>query len=261
MLLLPLVFPFLWMISSALKSPAEIFGFPPRLVPAAPAWDNLRQVFLFQPFARQIYNSVYIATLVALATCTLSLLSGYAFARLRFPGRNVLFVVFLSALMMPSEVTLVPNFQFMQKLGLVDTHVPLILLPVFGATGVTGIFLMRQFLSALPKEVEEAAMLDGLGRLGILVHIVLPLARPMLGAVGIIAFLASWNSFLEPLVFLNRQELFTVPLALSGFTDTSGNPIWNLQMAATAISTLPVLAAYLFARRQITEGLARTGLQ
>ncbi|SFP08127.1 multiple sugar transport system permease protein [Amycolatopsis arida] len=257
----PLVFPFLWMISSALKLPGDVLASPPQLIPRAITWDNIRAVFTFQPFGRQIYNSLYIATLVALFTCALSLLSGYAFARLRFPGRNVIFFVFLSALMLPVEVTLIPNFTLMKHLGLADTHVPLLTLPVFGATGVTGIFLMRQFIQSVPVELEEAAMIDGMGRPRILLHVVLPLARPMLGTIGIIAFLYSWNSFLEPLVFVNRSELFTVPLALTAFTDTSGNPIWGVQMAATAISTVPLLIAYLVARRQITESLAQTGIK
>jgi multiple sugar transport system permease protein len=205
----PLVFPFLWMVSSALKPPAEVFSYPPRLIPRQVAWQNLTEVFTFQPFARQIWNSVYIAATVTVLTCALSLLSGYAFARLRFPGRNLLFFLLLSALMLPSEVTLIPLFKMLRLVNLVDTHVPLILAPAFGATGVMGTFLMRQFFQALPTEVEEAAQLDGLGRLGIIWYIAMPLARPMLATVAIIAFLASWNSFLEPLVFLSRTNLFT----------------------------------------------------
>jgi multiple sugar transport system permease protein len=230
-------------------------------VPDDPRWGNIAEVFTAQPFARQIYNSLYIAVTVTAATCAIALLSGYAFARLRFPGRNLIFFAMLAALMLPAEVTLVPVFALMNALGLVDTHVPLIAMPVFGATGVMATFLMRQFFLALPTEVEEAGELDGLGRLGIIWHIALPLARPMLGTIAIIAFLASWNSFLEPVIFLDSAELFTVPVAITGFTDTSGNPIWNLQMAATAVSTLPVLLAYLIARRQITESLAHTGIK
>ncbi|WP_245828250.1 carbohydrate ABC transporter permease [Micromonospora avicenniae] len=252
----PLVFPFLWMASSALKPPAEIFSYPPRLIPQHVAWENLSEVFRLQPFARQIWNSVYIAAAVTALTCALSLLSGYAFARLRFPGRNLLFFLLLSALMLPAEVTLIPLFKMLRLANLVDTHVPLIILPVFGATGVMATFLIRQFFQSLPPEVEEAAQLDGLGRLGIIWHIAMPLARPMLGAVAIIAFLASWNSYLEPLVFLNRVELFTVPVAITAYTDATGHPLWNVQMAATAISTLPVLLAYVLARRQITDSLA-----
>jgi multiple sugar transport system permease protein len=255
----PLVFPFLWMVSSALKPPAEIFSYPPRLLPEHVAWGNLSEVFRFQPFARQLWNSVYIAVLVTVLTCALSLLSGYTFARLRFPGRNLLFFLLLGALMLPSEVILIPLFKMLRLVNLVDTHVPLILLPVFGATGVLGTFLMRQFFQSLPTEVEEAAQLDGLGRLGIIWYIAMPLARPMLGTVAIIAFLASWNSFLEPLVFLSRTDLFTVPVAITGYTDATGHPLWNLQMAATAVATLPVLLAYLVARRQITESLAHAG--
>jgi multiple sugar transport system permease protein len=258
---LPLVFPFAWMVSSALKDPADVFAYPPQLVPEHVRWSNIAEVFTAQPFALQMYNSLYIAVSVTLLTCAFALLSGYAFARLRFPGRNVIFFAMLAALMLPSEVTLVPVFALMQRLGLVDTHVPLIAIPVFGSTGVMATFLMRQFFLAMPAEIEEAAQLDGLGRLGIIWRIALPLARPMLGTVAIIAFLASWNSFLEPTIFLDSPELFTIPVAIAGFTDTSGNPEWNLQMAATAVSTLPVLLAYLIARRQVTESLAHTGIK
>jgi multiple sugar transport system permease protein len=257
--LTPLVFPFLWMVSSALKPPAETFSYPPRLIPRHVAWENLSEVFAFQPFARQIWNSIYIAVTVAVLTCGLSLLSGYAFARLRFPGRNLLFFALLSALMLPSEVTLIPLFKMLRQVNLVDTHVPLIVAPAFGATGVMATFLLRQFFQALPTDVEEAAQLDGLGRLGIVWYIAMPLARPMLATVAIISFLASWNSFLEPLVFLSRTNLFTVPVAITGYTDATGQPLWNLQMAATAVSTLPVLLAYLLARHQITESLAHAG--
>lgn len=260
-LAIPFVFPFLWMVSSSLKTVNEMFAFPPTLIPHAWHWENFIKVFTYQPFARQYFNSLYIAVTVTAATIIVSSLAGYAFARMRFPFRNGLFVLLLTALMMPIEVTIVPNFFFMKWLGLINTHVPLIVLPVFGSSGVVATFLMRQHFLGLPSELEDAAMIDGLGPFGIFWRVALPLARPALGAVGILTFLYSWNSFLEPLVFENSLSMFTLPLALNNFTDTYGLPIWNLQLAATTLSVIPILVVYVVAQRQVVESFAMSGLK
>lgn len=260
-LAIPFVFPFLWMVSGAFKSATEIFAFPPRLVPETWRWGNFVEAFAWQPFARHYLNSVYIAVTVTIATIGVASLSGYAFARIRFPGRSVLFILLLSALMMPSEVTIVPNFFLMNWLGLIDTHVPLIVLPVLGGHGIIATFLMRQAFLAIPREIEEAAMIDGLGRFGIFRRIAFPLARPAVGAVAIVTFLYSWNLFLEPLVFVSDLALFTLPLSLRNFADVSGLPVWHLQLAATTMSVVPVLVVYLFAQRQIIASFASTGVK
>ncbi|MEX2534268.1 MAG: carbohydrate ABC transporter permease [Trueperaceae bacterium] len=261
LLALPFVFPFWWMITSSLKSASEVFAFPPTILPETWQWRNFVDVFGYQPFARQYFNSLYIAALVTAGTILVSSLAGYAFARIRFPASSLIFLLLLSALMMPSEVTIVPNFFFMTFLGWVNTHIPLIVLPIFGANGVVGTFLMRQFFLSLPGEIEEAAMIDGLGRFGIFWRIALPIARPALGALAIISFLFSWNLFLEPLVFINDLELFTLPLALNNFTDNYGLPIWHLQLAATTLSVLPVLVVYIIAQRQVVESFAMSGVK
>ena len=261
LLAMPFVFPFWWMLTSSLKSATEVFAFPPTFLPKSWQWSNFVEVFEYQPFARQYFNSLYIAALVTTGTILVSSLAGYAFARIRFPGRNLIFLMLLSALMMPSEVTIIPNFFFMTFLGWVDTHIPLIVLPIFGANGVVGTFLMRQFFLSLPGEIEDAAMIDGLGRWGIFWRIALPIARPALGALAIISFLFSWNLFLEPLVFVNDLEMFTLPLALNNFTDNYGLPIWHIQLAATTLSVLPVLVVYVFAQRQVVESFAMSGVK
>ncbi len=257
----PFIFPLLWMLSASFKGPAEIFATPPTLVPDTIRWSNFAEVFNYQPFARQYVNSLYIAALVSGLTLLFSSLAGYALARIRFAGSVLLLLLLISALMMPEEVTIIPNFFLMRELGLMNTHAPLVLLPVFGSQGVLATFLMRQYFMALPKELEEAAYLDGLSRFGVWWKIAMPLSRPALAAVGIITFLNSWNLFLEPLVFLSDVHLFTLPLALSNFTDAYGLPLWHLQLAATSLAVIPTLIVYIAAQRQIVESFALSGVK
>ncbi len=260
-LAVPFVFPFLWMLSGAVKPQAEIFSSSLSLMPKTWRWENYAEVFSYQPFARQYFNSLYIATVVTAGTLFLSSLAGYALARIRFAGSGLLLLVLISALMMPEEVTIIPNFFLMKWFGLMNTHAPLILLPMFGSQGVMATFLMRQYFMALPPELEDAARMDGLSRFGIFWKVALPLSRPALAAVGIITFLFSWNLFLEPLVFLSDIELFTLPLALSNFTDAYGLPLWHLQMAATSLAVIPILIVYIAAQRQIVESFALSGVK
>jgi multiple sugar transport system permease protein len=261
LLAIPFVFPFWWMITSAFKDQTSIFEFPPRLLPEVWHPENFAAVFTYQPFAQHYFNSLYIAVLVTVGTLIVASMSGYAFARIKFPGRTVLFIILLSALMMPSEVTIIPNFFFMKQLNLINTHVPLIIIPILGAPSVLGSFMMRQFFVSIPPEIEEAAMLDGAGRLGIFWRIVLPLARPALGGLAILVFLASWNNFLEPLVYLDDINLFTLPLSLRNFNDVYGTPLWHLQLAATTLSVVPVLIIYVIAQRQIIDTFAASGVK
>ncbi|MGV0911978.1 carbohydrate ABC transporter permease [Martelella sp. FOR1707] len=259
-LAIPFVFPFIWMLSGALKGQADVFS-SAALIPATMHWSNFSEVFAYQPFARQYFNSLYIAVIVTGLTLFLSSMAGYALARLRFAGSALVLLLLISALMMPEEVTIVPNFFLMKNLGLMNTHMPLILLPLFGSQGVMATFLMRQFFLALPKELEEAGRMDGLTRFGVYFKVALPLSKPALAAVGIITFLFSWNLFLEPLVFVNDIKLFTLPLALANFTDTYGLPLWHLQLAATALAVIPMLIVYILAQRQIVESFALSGVK
>lgn len=261
LLAIPFLFPTWWMVTSSLKPVGEIFAFPPSLLPTSPRFVAYRDVFDLQPFARQYLNSGYIAAAVTAGTLLLSSLSGYAFARVRFPGANLLFLVLLTGLLIPSEVTIVPLFQLFQRFDLIDTHWPLILVPIFGAPSVLATFIMRQFFLALPGELEEAARVDGLGRFAIYWRIALPLARPALGAVAIFTFLHSWNLYLEPIVFLSTPEKFTLPQALTLFVDAYGGPMWNVQLAAASMTAIPVLVVFVLAQRQFIEGLSHTGLK
>jgi multiple sugar transport system permease protein len=257
---IPFVFPFLWMVSAGFKSVTEIFG-APSLIPRVWRFQNFVEVFTYQPFARQYFNSIYIALAVTALTLVISSLAGYALARMRFAGAGLLMLFLVSALMVPEEVTIIPNFFLIKWMGLMDTHWPLILLPTFGPHGVMATFLMRQYFLALPKELEEAGRMDGLSRLGIWWRIAMPMSRPALAAVAIITFLFSWNLFLEPLIFLSSLEMFTLPLALSNFTDPYGSPLWHLQLAATSLAVVPILIVYLIAQRQIIESFALSGVK
>lgn len=260
-LAIPFVFPLLWMLSSSLKPLAQVLSLPPNLVPANPTLQPYIDVFDQQPFAQQYWNSLYIAVVVTVCSIAVASLAGYAFARIKFPGANALFLVVLLGLLLPSEVTIVPLFQLFSGLGLIDTHWPLILIPVFGAPSVMGIFIMRQFFIALPGELEEAGQIDGLSRFGIFRRIALPLAGPAIASVAIFTFLHSWNMFLEPLVFLTTKTNFTLPLALTQYVDLTSTPIWNVQMAAATMTVIPVLVVFIFAQRQFVQGLAQTGLK
>lgn len=260
-LLIPFVFPTWWMVTSSVKPISDIFAYPPEIIPPRFDWSTYAQVFELQPFARQYWNSAYIAAIVTIGTMIFSSMAGYAFARIRFPFSNAIFMVVLLGLLIPSEVTIVPLFQMFLAWDMINTHWPLILVPVFGAPSVFATFVMRQFFISLPGELEEAARVDGLGRFKIFWTIALPLARPALGAVAIFTFLHSWNLYLEPIVFLSSKEMFTLPQALTQFTDAYGGAMWNIQLAAATMTAVPVLVVFIFAQRQFVEGLAHTGLK
>lgn len=261
LLALPFIFPTWWMVTSSVKPVNDIFSFPPTLIPTSVSFEAYRDVFTLQPFAQQYFNSMYIAIVVTIGTLAVASLAGYAFARIKFPGANGIFLVILTGLLIPSEVTIVPLFQMFHAWGLVDTHWPLILVPILGAPSVLATFIMRQFFLALPHELEEAARMDGLGRFAIFRRIALPLARPALGAVAIFTFLHSWNLYLEPIVFLSTAEKFTLPQALTQFVDAYGGPMWNIQLSAASLTAIPVLVVFVIAQRQFIEGLAHTGLK
>jgi multiple sugar transport system permease protein len=260
-LAVPFVFPTWWMISSSLLKANDVMAYPPNLIPTDPQWGNYVRAFADYPLARQYVNSLYIASIVTVGTMVVASLSGFAFARLRLPGANAVFLVLLTGLLIPSEVTIIPLFKLMDSLHLIDTHWPLILVPMLGAPSVLGAFVMRQFFLTLPTELEEAGRLDGLGPFGLYWRVAMPLARPALSAVAIFTFMHNWNYFLEPLVYLTTKDKYTLPLALTQYTDAYGTQLWNIQLAASATTVVPVLVIFVVAQRQFVEGLAQTGLK
>ena len=254
------VYPFWWMLVNSLNTAAQVFG-KPTLLPRAWRWVNYVEIFQVQPFARHLLNSIVVALIGTVGNVLVSALSGYGFARLRFPGSNVLFIMLLTALMMPIEVIIVPLFFQMLQWGFSDSLVPLMLIPIFGAQGAFSAFMFRQFFVTVPLELEEAAKLDGLNAFGTFWHIMLPIAKPVIASGAILAFLAAWNTYLEPLVFTSSIENFTLPLSLNNFNDSYGEPQWNLQMAATTVSVLPIMIVYLFFQEKVTDAMVNSGLK
>ena len=254
------VYPFWWMLVNSLNTAAQVFG-KPTLLPRAWRFVNYVEIFKVQPFARHLLNSVLVAIVGTVGNVLVSALSGYGFARLRFPGSNILFILLLTALMMPIEVIIVPLFFQMLQWGFSDSLVPLMLIPIFGAQGAFSAFMFRQFFVTVPLELEEAAKLDGLSAFGTFWHIMLPVAKPVIASGAILAFLAAWNTYLEPLVFTSSIENYTLPLSLNNFNDSYGEPQWNLQMAATTVSVLPIMIVYLFFQEKVTDAMVNSGLK
>lgn len=252
-----MLLPFAWMISTSLKTSGATFVMPPEFIPAEPTLDNYVTTFTTMPMWRFLTNSLFVAfasTTLMVMTCAMA---GYAFARIPFRGRTVLFYAYLATLMVPQQVTLTPLFVLMTQLGWTNTYQALILPGSFGAFGT---FLMRQFFLKLPAEIEEAAFIDGAGYITIFFRIAIHLARPALATLFIFAFMQSWNSFLWPLIITSDTAMMTLPLGLSALQGRYATD-WNVLMAGTVISTLPVLACYVFAQKYIIQGLSHTGLK
>ncbi|OQP07738.1 ABC transporter permease [Geobacillus sp. 46C-IIa] len=248
--------PFLWALSSSFKTLEEIVSGTMSFVPKQFTLDNYKQIFVEQElFPRWLLNSVIIAAAVTVLNLLFNSMAGYALARLQFPGRKPLFLIILAVLMIPAQVTMIPNYLILKQLGWLNSYQGMIVPTMINATFI---FMMRQFFINFPRELEEAAELDGLGRLGIFFRIVLPLARPALAAQAIFVFMGSWNDFMRPLIILSDPQLFTLPLGLNSF---KGQYIsyWNYIMAASMVFTLPVLVIYTFFNRYFIKGISFTG--
>ena len=255
---LTMVVPFLWMISTSLKDFGQVFTLPPSWLPSPVQWSNYPDSLNALPFARAYWNSTYIAVVVVASQLLTCSMAGYAFARIPFPFRNQLFIVFLATLMIPQQVTIIPTFIIMRNLNLVDNHLSLILpSALFSAFGV---FLLRQFIMGLPQELEESAVLDGANRLRIYWQIIIPLIKAPLAALAIFSFLGQWNNLFTANIFLSSPDNYTVPLLLNQFKGLYITD-WTLMMAAATIAVLPVLAVYLVGQRYIIEGVALTGIK
>lgn len=255
---LAMVFPFVWMLLTSLKALPQLLDDPLSFLPNPWTLDNYVQAWTSVPFGQAYLNSIYICVLSVIGTLITASMAGYAFARIEFRGANVLFVVFLATQMIPKQVTLIPFYLLMTKFGWVDSHLSLIVPAML--VNPFAVFLMRQFVLTLPKELEEAARVDGCGRWRMFWRIVLPNLRPGLAALAIIVALDVWNSFLFPLVLLNSPDLFTVPLLLTSFRGQFGTINYGLVMAASAIATVPMLIAFVVGQRRIISSLASSGL-
>ena len=253
-----MIFPFIWTILSSLKDMSQIFVIPPKWIPDPFVWSNFPNSLQAMPFDLAYLNSFYITAIIVAFTLLTASMAAYAFAKINFKGANVLFILFLATMMIPKQVTMIPLYLVMDNLGWLDTHLTLI---VPGALfNAFAVFLLRQFVMGIPKELEEAAIMDGAGFVRIYWNIILPLIRPALAAIGIFTFMQSWNNFIDPLIYLNTPENFTVPLLLNSFKGLY-TADWSLMMAGTVISVIPVLVVYIVAQRHIIEGISITGMK
>jgi multiple sugar transport system permease protein len=230
---------------------------PPSALPDSPQWANFSDVFDQVPFARYLLNSALVATVVTIVALLFHSMAAYSLARLRYPGRNVIFVAILSTLMVPFTVIVVPLFIIVDWLGWVDTYWGLIVPMIPHAFGI---FLLRQFYLSLPRELEEAAIVDGASLMRVYWSIVLPLSRPILAALGIFFFLANWNNFLWPLVVTQSQDLWVVQLGIQQFTGEHGSQ-YQLIMAASTLAALPTLLLFFVLQKRLVEGIKLTGLK
>lgn len=255
------IFPLFWTVMTALKSYQQAHAYPPVWVPDPPQWGNFKVAWqiLPQPFHIFVLNTYTIAALATLGTVLSCSLVAYGFARFRFRGRTPLFLVLLSTMMLPGQVTMIPVFAMWSKLGLVDTFVPLVLPSWFGVNAFA-VFLLRQFYMTLPHELDEAAMIDGCSYFGIWWRILMPLSRPALITIAILTFLGGWNNFLGPLIYLNSLDKYTVAIALNMFRDQFSVRL-ELLMAASLIHIVPVIILFFAAQRYFIKGIAMTGLK
>lgn len=254
-----MLFPFYWMLVSALTPEGQANSTTFRLWPEAPTLDNFVSAFTEQPLWTWIGNSMLISVIGATLSVVVSLLAGYAFAKFRFRGRQLIFMSYLLTIMIPIQVTLVPAFLVVVNLGLVNT-IWGVILP--GLAEATGIFIARQFMLSIPDELLEAARLDGASELRIFVTVVLPLSGPLIGVLAILTFLARWNEFLWPFVVLQGEGLQTLPIGLSSLQggDQFATP-WGMVLAVCTVAVLPVLIVFLIFQRQFVQGIASTGLK
>jgi multiple sugar transport system permease protein len=251
------LFPYAWMVSSSFKENAEIFQAHIELIPANPILDNYVQAVEKYSVGRAILNSIVMAGAETLAVVITSVFTAYPFARLRFPGRDVLFLLILGTMMIPSQVTMIPAFMLIKWLGWIDSYqgliVPRIMTPL-------GIFLMRQFLQTLPRELEEAARIDGCSRLQTLTRVLVPLCGPAVATLAIFTFTASWNEFFWPLIVVQSTEMWTIQLLIASMKQAEVVD-WGVVMAVVTMSVVPTVAIYVLLQRYFVKGIAMSGLK
>ncbi|QQA43384.1 carbohydrate ABC transporter permease [Pelagovum pacificum] len=252
-----MVLPFIWMLSASLKLDREVFAFPIQWIPEAPRWQNFVDIWQMIPLATFVYNTAKITVIVTLLQLFTSSFAAYAFAKLDFPYRNVLFLGYIATIAVPWHVYMLPQFLMMREFGLNNTHMALIFLQAFTAFGV---FLMRQFYMSIPDELCEAARIDGMSEYQIWWRIMLPLSKPALSTLCIFTFVATWNDFLGPMIYLTETELKTIQIGLRMFISEYSTE-YGLIMAASVVSLIPVLIVFLSLQRFFVEGIASTGLK
>ncbi len=252
------ILPFLWMISTALKAPEQVWVFPPQWIPNPIVWKNFPEALKSMDFTLHLKNTLLITGFTMCGTLLSSSLVAYGFAMFRFKFREILFMLLLSTMMLPSQVTIIPLFIVFTSLGWVNTFKPLIIPSFFGSPFF--IFLLRQFFLTIPRELNEAAIIDGAGYFSIYRRIVLPLSKPAIASVAIFQFMGAWNDFFGPLIYLNQMDKYPLSLALYAFRGIYSTD-WQYLMAASIVVTLPCLVVFFLAQRYFIQGIALTGMK
>ena len=250
--------PLAWMISTSLKNRSAVFRFPPEWIPDPVLWHNYPEALTILPFGTFFINTVIVTLLAVLGELISSAVVGYSFARLRWKGRNLLFVVVLATMMLPRQVTLIPVFIIFRSLDWINTFAPLVVPSWFGVPFY--IFLLRQFYMTIPFDLDDAAAIDGCSRLGVFWRIVLPLSKPVLASVAIFSFQYHWNDFFQPLIYLFDNEKFTLALGLRFFQGNYGTE-WHYLMAASLVVMLPLILVFFFAQKIFIQGVVYTGFK
>ena len=252
-----MLLPFLWMVLSSFKSDGEMLAIPMKWLPTVWRWNNYAVTFQMAPWAVYFLNTLKITLCCVVLQLFVSSLAAFAFSRLHFRARNVLFIIYLSTMMLPYQVTMIPTFTIISKIGWIDTHLSLIVPYTFN---VFGVFLLRQFFLSIPRELEDSAKIDGCGYIRIYYEIILKNSRPALMTLGLFVFMWSWNDFLRPMLYLNKTELWTLSLGLSKF---KGNYVsmWSNMMCGAVVTVIPVLLVFLFAQKYFIEGIVMSGIK
>ncbi len=252
-----MIFPFVWMFLSAFKPDSDSFVYPPRWFPTRWVFNNFKRVFDMVPFLRYYLNSIIVTSMITIGQTLVSILSAYALARLRFPGRIPIAILFLSTMIMPFQVTLIPTYVIIYKLGWLDTYQGLIVPFLYNGFSI---FFLMQFFLTIPKDLEDAAKIDGCGYFRILFHVIIPNSRAAIGTISLFTFLTNWRSYLWPLVITNTPEMRTLPVGLKYFVEEGGTQ-YNLMMSASLMAIIPVLVVYILAEKQLVKSTTLTGLK
>jgi multiple sugar transport system permease protein len=252
-----MVIPFIWMLSGSFKTETTLFAVPFKLWPEHPRWENYAEVWTRVPYGLFYINTAKISIFATIGQIVVCSLGAYALARINFPHRDKIFLLFLATMMIPNQVTMIPQYQLIRVFHLMDTHAALILLRLFSPFGV---FMLRQFFLSIPVELSESARIDGCNEFGIYRKIIMPLSKPALATLLVFTFMGAWNDFMGPLIYLNSKELYTLQLGVRYFQQVYGTE-YTLVMAATSLSLIPVIIIYLFAQRYFIEGVATSGIK
>lgn len=255
---LALALPLIWLVSTSLKTGAQTFVMPPIWIPNPFVWENYPEAFRAVPFGKYFWNTAQIVVFATLGTLLTASMAAYAFARLRFPYREQIFLLVLSTIMLPSIVTLIPTFIVFRWLKWINTLLPLIV-PLWMGGGAFNVFLFRQFFMTIPYDLDEAARIDGASNYRIYWSVILPLSKPVVATIAVFSFIHHWNDFFQPLIYLQNPQKWTMAIGLLGFKDLYSTS-WNLMMAASTAMLLPLLVLFFFAQRYFVGGIQMSGL-